>query len=237
MTNPNFESLQDNALDIMGYGLIACLLIEDKWESATESTTLERLNKLNETFWRKRIDYGIEDITIAGIEGVLTRLQDKISRLKNLTKIETTQPKLLLKKLVDCEGLRAPALNGDCGYDIVVAEDIIIPSRETTQLPIDVPSKCCVKIPSGYWGMIINRSSAARKYGVAVVHGVIDEGYVGELFSCVYNLDNKERELKAGDRIAQLILLPKFTPPVHEVTELPITERGQRGFGSTSNQK
>lgn len=239
MKSNNFESLNDNAIDVMGYGLILGLLIGDEWESLDiEEVVNRRLLELKDIFLKKREDYGTEDITVAGIHGVLTRLQDKVSRLKNLTDYQKqsetgTQPLLCKTLSDDATGIKAPAIEGDCGYDITIEEDIIIPAKSESGKPIDVPSRCAVKIPSGFWGMIINRSSTSRKRGLAVVPGVIDEGYTGELFACTYNLTNEEVQLKKGERIAQLILMPRFTPPVVAVAELPTTARGERGFGST----
>ena len=84
--------------------------------------------------------------------------------------------------------------------------------------------------------MVTPRSGLATSRGLGIVNspGVIDSGYRGEIRVCLINLDTKEPvRLQAGERIAQLVVVPflpaRFTP----VAELDETERGQGGYGST----
>ena len=141
---------------------------------------------------------------------------------------ETT---MKLKKFAAAGGILAPRKYGDCGYDLVVAEDIDIPPHQS--VPVLVAAECAVKIPEGYWGLIINRSGAMLKSGLLILSSVVDEGYTGPLYAPVLNLQYCRVAIHAGDRLAQLILIPRFTPRVEVVEELPSTERAATGFGST----
>jgi len=150
-----------------------------------------------------------------------------------INKSETKMKKLLFQKLSSHGGILPPKKKGDCAFDLVCAEDRFISAPSVGEKPKDIPIGVAVKIPHGYFGLIINRSSASRTVGVHVIPGIIDEGYVGPLYACVYPMGEYSVYIKKGDRVAQLILLPSFTPEMEEVESLPITERGSSGFGST----
>ena len=120
----------------------------------------------------------------------------------------------------------------DAGLDLVVAEDMLIDGYDF----VDVPCGVKIDIPKGYWALITGRSSTLRKRGLFVSNGVIDEGWTGELFAGVQNLKGADTLVSAGDRIAQLILLP--APVVGFVPEwgrVPEKDRGERGFGSSGS--
>lgn len=122
--------------------------------------------------------------------------------------------------------------HGDAGYDLYCDEDKIVPvgKEATIALGIDV------KVPWGSVGLILPRSSA-NKLGLHVKVGVIDSGYTGPMFALVHNISDKPVEIKRGMRICQI--LPMMLMPCHdemqEVDEMPETERGTTGFGSTGD--
>jgi dUTP pyrophosphatase len=93
-----------------------------------------------------------------------------------------------------------------------------------------------VAIPEGFAGFVQPRSGLAARHGIAVVNspGLIDSGYRGEIKVVLLNTD-RERTFVAepGERIAQLVVLPVPEVAVREVDELPGSERGVRGFGSS----
>jgi dUTP pyrophosphatase len=120
----------------------------------------------------------------------------------------------------------------DVGYDMYTVRDFTIP--HSMEHPVDVPTEIKVKLPSGHWALVINRSSTARKLGIDVVNGVIDTGYVGELFACCWNRTGQDIKVEKGTRLAQFVVLPSITPDIIEVDKLPETERGETGFGSTN---
>lgn len=126
-------------------------------------------------------------------------------------------------------------MEGDAGLDLCCAheEDIIIATGRSRQIPAGI----AVKIPAGYCGLVRPRSSTFHKRGLLVVPGMIDEGYTGPLFSHVYNpgLDNHwhPRIIKPFERLAQLVIIPFMAIEPQIVANLPKTERGDKGFGST----
>ena len=82
---------------------------------------------------------------------------------------------------------------------------------------------------------IYARSSLATKFGLAPANcvGVVDWDYRGEIIVALHNYSDKDYEIKAGDRVAQLVITNVLTPETQEVEELSDTERGEGGFGST----
>jgi len=120
----------------------------------------------------------------------------------------------------------------DAGLDLYVVRDCAIGPHEF----VDVAAGVKIDIPDRLWGLIIGRSSTLRKKGLLVNPGVIDAGWTGELFAGVQNLTDKTVEVSAGDRLAQLILLPApvvgYDPQWGRVRD---KSRGERGFGSTGS--
>ena len=89
------------------------------------------------------------------------------------------------------------------------------------------------QIPKGHYGQFFGRSGLADKWGVAVLGGVIDCTYRGEVKIILMNLGEKELSVKPGDKIAQMVILPVPEITVEEVISLDESERGLNGFGST----
>lgn len=124
------------------------------------------------------------------------------------------------------------AYAGDAGLDLAACERIELEPGERAV----VPTGLAVAIPQGYAGFVQPRSGLAARHGLAVVNspGLIDSGYRGEIRVVLLNTD-RERPFvaEAGERIAQLVVVPVPEIEVAEVEELPETERGVRGFGSS----
>jgi dUTP pyrophosphatase len=94
-----------------------------------------------------------------------------------------------------------------------------------------------VAIPDGYAGFVQPRSGLAAKHGISIVNtpGLVDSGYRGELKVALLNTDRREAfVVLPGMRIAQLVIMPVPEVDPIEVDELPESERGVRGFGSTA---
>ena len=127
--------------------------------------------------------------------------------------------------------LARPTKEGDVGFDLYTIEDVVIPAKN--EFPVDIRTGVRVKLPKGVWALITNRSSTPRKLGIEIVNGVIDNGYTGELFSCCYNRTGKDITILRGTRLAQFLIFNSNTPTTIEVEELPDTERGETGFGSS----
>ena len=100
---------------------------------------------------------------------------------------------------------------------------------------IFVPTGLSMALPEGTAGLIYARSGLACKQDLAPANkvGVIDSDYRGEFIVALHNHGNQTRQVQHGDRIAQLVITPVFTPGFLEVTSLDETDRGPGGFGST----
>ncbi len=87
--------------------------------------------------------------------------------------------------------------------------------------------------------MVTPRSGNAARQGLGIVNspGIIDSGYRGEIRICLINFDTKKAvELQAGERVAQLVIVPFISAQFTPVAELDETERGRGGYGSTGQQ-
>ena len=110
-------------------------------------------------------------------------------------------------------------------------ENILIQPGES----VFVPTGLAMEIPKGYAGLIYARSGLACKRGLAPANkvGVIDSDYRGEFIVVLHNHGGVPQEIAHGERIAQLVITPVFTPGFAEVAELTDTTRSAGGFGST----
>jgi dUTP pyrophosphatase len=122
---------------------------------------------------------------------------------------------------------------GDAGCDLVAVEQCTLaPGGGRAQ----VSTGLSVAIPEGHGGFVLPRSGLAARHGVTCVNapGLIDPGYRGEVKVALVNLDpHNEYVVHAGDRIAQLVVIPLDTIGFRVVADLPTAERGEGGFGST----
>lgn len=98
-----------------------------------------------------------------------------------------------------------------------------------------IPTGIAMEIPRGYAGLAYARSGLACKQDLAPANkvGVIDSDYRGEFMIALHNHGREVRTVSHGDRIAQLVITPVYTPGFYEVEILSDTSRGVGGFGST----
>jgi dUTP pyrophosphatase len=130
--------------------------------------------------------------------------------------------------------LPARAYAGDAGLDLAACERVELAPGERSLVATGV----AVAIPEGYAGYVQPRSGLATKHGISIVNapGLVDSGYRGELLVNLVNTDLREAfVVEPGMRIAQLVVLPVPALELVEVDELPESERGVRGFGSSSH--
>jgi dUTP pyrophosphatase len=130
--------------------------------------------------------------------------------------------------------LPARAYSGDAGFDLAACERVVLDPGERALVPTGV----AVAIPEGYAGFVQPRSGLAVKHGISIVNtpGLVDSGYRGELKVALLNTDTREPFIvEPGMRIAQLVVMPVPELELVEVDELPESERGVRGFGSTAH--
>ncbi len=121
---------------------------------------------------------------------------------------------------------------GDAGADLRCTIDVSLEPGERMLVGTGVS----VALPPNTVGLVTPRSGLAARLGLGIVNapGVIDSGYRGEIRVCLVNHDTTHRiTLAAGDRVAQLVVLPCITAHFHAVDALDETERGSGGYGST----
>jgi dUTP pyrophosphatase len=121
---------------------------------------------------------------------------------------------------------------GDAGADIVSRIDITLAPGERALVPTGI----AIALPDGYVALVHPRSGLAIKHGVTMVNspGTVDAAYRGELQIILINHDPKEDvTFKRGDRIAQLVIQKVEHAKFIEVSQLPGSDRGSGGFGST----
>lgn len=124
------------------------------------------------------------------------------------------------------------AYNGDAGVDLRSVEHIVLKPQERAM----VATGLAIALPEGYAGFVLPRSGLAAKHGISIVNapGLIDSNYRGELKVVLVNTDPEESfSIEIGDRIAQLIVMPVPTISFEQIEELPDSQRGESGFGSS----
>lgn len=143
--------------------------------------------------------------------------------------------KVLVHKTDPTAFLPSNAYPGDAGHDLHALEDTWVPLREGR----DIRTGLNVSIPEGYYGRIVGRSSTLRKRGLLIIEGIIDCGFRGELFSFAYcpptpiTMLKKGFLVERGMAVAQMIVTPVPVVEWEVVEELPPSERGEAGFGSS----
>jgi len=140
---------------------------------------------------------------------------------------------LPIQRLRDDAVVPERAYAGDAGLDLSSCEQVELGPGERAL----VGTGLAVAIPEGYAGFVQPRSGLAARHGLTVVNspGLVDSGYRGELRVVLLNTDATEPfVVERGMRIAQLVVLPIPELELVEMDELPASERGVRGFGSSA---
>lgn len=144
---------------------------------------------------------------------------------------------LLIKPMSDRIGKDIPlpyyATAGAAAIDLhaCIDADTVIPPHGQKMIPTGIAAA----IPEGHVGIMAVRSSMGARHGITMVNGigVIDSDYRGEMRVNLFNTTDRPYTVQIGDRIAQLMVVPVLCPAIRVVEELPETERGEGGFGST----
>jgi dUTP pyrophosphatase len=148
---------------------------------------------------------------------------------------DATPPAELAVRLLHPDA-RAPARTrpGDAGHDLRSVERAVVPAGGRAV----VGTGLAVAIPPGLAGLVTPRSGLAAEHGITCLNapGLIDPNYRGEVKVILHNAGADEFLVEPGDRIAQLVLVPCWTPAVQVVDELPGSERGESGFGSSGRR-
>lgn len=123
------------------------------------------------------------------------------------------------------------AYEGDAGWDLACLDNFVVPPQSY----VDARTGIAAAVPPGYFMRLVGRSSTFRKKRLMVIEGIIDAGFRGELFSCVYNPTAKGIAVKRGERLVQAIVSPFHRADWERADELPESERGVAGFGSSGS--
>lgn len=220
----------------------------------------EFFRKAEEVFWSRNSKYGTKGMTVTKAASLASTKLDRIMNGGELTDstIDLANYALIasliasgdwsddeageedlsscLQFKIDPEaeefGLPSPKKHLDNGYDLTTTEDIEIRPAYQCGEPFHVKTGLSMKTPDGFWAEIRPRSSAAKR-GLVVIPCVLDEGYSGPLFAQVFNITNVPIIIKRGERVAQVLVHRSETPKSIRVAEMPVTERGATGFGSS----
>ena len=133
-----------------------------------------------------------------------------------------------VKKLDPRAKLPLRAHPTDSGADLFALERTVLPAHSI----VKVRTGIAIELPENTSGIIWGKSSVESK-GIKAMAGLVDAPYRGELLVCMYNLNDTEFVFDAGQKVAQLIVLPTLYPSFEEVETLSETARGKGGFGST----
>jgi dUTP pyrophosphatase len=135
--------------------------------------------------------------------------------------------------LITCEPDLMPSMSnpGDAGYDLRSADDAVVPARSRQTINTGVS----IAMPAGYVALVHPRSGLAAKHGITVLNapGTVDAGYRGQILITLVNHSDEDFHISRGDRVAQMLFQKFEQARFVSVTELPGSQRGTAGFGST----
>lgn len=137
-----------------------------------------------------------------------------------------------VKKLKENAVVPRYAHEGDAAMDLFSTEDYFVPIGKRQLISTGI----AMELPEGYFSSIRGKSGLALKKGICILGGVIEHGYRGEYGVIIFNAGDEDFEVKAGDKIAQVIISPVATAEVEVVEELSETVRGDGAWGSTGNR-
>jgi dUTP pyrophosphatase len=142
---------------------------------------------------------------------------------------------MLRVKLLE-EGARAPVVahpGEDLGYDLFALDGVALKPRSTKRVRTGIAVEARDPATGAPLGLLVRDRSSMAARGIATTGGVIDAGYRGEILVLMTNLGDGSIELKAGEKIAQMIPVPVLTGVVEEVESLEESARAEKGFGSS----
>ena len=174
-----------------------------------------------------------------GDKGIWVRLLDEFVGFKNVNGENVKRFELIsegvvgikvkVKRLKGAAVLPSYAHVGDAGMDLVACENYVV-GVGRRQL---VSTGISMELPEGYFASIRGKSGLAYKKGISILGGVIEYGYTGEYGVIVLNTGSEDFEVRAGDKIAQVVIAPVAVADVEEVGALSESVRGDGAWGST----
>jgi dUTP pyrophosphatase len=142
---------------------------------------------------------------------------------------------MLLVKLLATTA-RAPVVahpGEDLGYDLFALEGVALAPHTTIKVRTGISVEARHPSTGAPLGLLVRDRSSMAARGIATTAGVIDAGYRGEILILMTNLTDTPVELKAAEKIAQMIPVPVLTGDVQVVDSLEVSDRAEKGFGST----
>jgi dUTP diphosphatase len=121
----------------------------------------------------------------------------------------------------------------DLGYDLFALADVVLEPRATARVRTGIAVEARHPTTGAPLGLLVRDRSSMAARGIATTGGVIDAGYRGEILVLMTNLGDAALELKAGEKIAQMVPVPVLTGLVKEVETLEGSMRAAKGFGSS----
>jgi dUTP pyrophosphatase len=121
----------------------------------------------------------------------------------------------------------------DLGYDLFSLQNVRLGARQTLKVRTGIAVEAREPRSGAPLGLLVRDRSSMAARGIATTGGVIDAGYRGEILVVMTNLGNADVELKAGEKIAQMVPVPVLTGTVEEVESLQDSLRAAKGFGSS----
>jgi dUTP pyrophosphatase len=121
----------------------------------------------------------------------------------------------------------------DLGYDVFALEDLRLVPRQTVKIRTGIAVEARHPETGAPLGLLVRDRSSMAARGLATTGGVIDAGYRGEILILMTNLGDQEVDLKAGEKVAQMVPVPVLTGRVEEVASLESSVRAAKGFGSS----
>lgn len=175
----------------------------------------------------------LEDLTANKKEVLKIAITSATEELFNLANNPREKINVKVKKLSRLAKLPTYAHPTDAGADIYSLEKVVIEPHTTTLVKTGI----AVAVPAGYEIQIRPRSGLSLKTPLRVANapGTIDSSYRGEVCVIMENTGNSTQTIEAGDRIAQMLIVPVPMIKWEEVNELDETDRGQGGFGSSGS--
>jgi dUTP pyrophosphatase len=121
----------------------------------------------------------------------------------------------------------------DLGYDVFALEDTVLCPHATVRVRTGISVEARHPETGAALGLLVRDRSSMAARGIATTGGVIDAGYRGEILVLMVNFGDSAVQLKAGEKIAQMIPVPVLTGAVQEVETLEDSARAEKGFGSS----
>ena len=239
--NLDDNQLNENNIDIIS-GMMTGAFTSAIKESAVQSVLQ---NYHNENYTRQNARQNVHEVHIA-FDELLEELKPSQYKQRLLEEIFNIFYNIFDEALarylitdIDLpikldEGAIVPtyAHDTDAAADLYAADTITLPAHSTSNM---IRTGVHIALPEGWMAMIFPRSSIGAKTGLRLSNsaGIIDNEYRGALGILYDNISDSDYTINAGDRIAQLIVLPSYRFKAQVVDILPSTERGEDGFGSS----